>query len=97
MLSKRESKYKQKLIYTYHLNKIGQNELYEYIHDNNVSYKNTYFEMHKYNLNELMYGFNNYCNILNQIGVCIKNPDNTFRPLGDVLSEAAEKWKELKE
>jgi hypothetical protein len=40
-------------------------------------------------------GLNSACVVLNKIGITVKNLDNTFRPLGDVMSEAAEKWKEF--
>ena len=98
MLSKRESKYRQKLINIYHCNKGEQNILDDYIKNNktNHSYYHTYKSDRTNFALMIGIGVNSACVAFKKLGITVKNPDNTFRSLGDVLSETAEKWKELK-
>lgn len=98
-LSKREYKFRQKLINTYNCNKEEQKILDDYIKDNKVSH--SYYHPYKSDRTDfalmIRIGLNSACVALNKLGITVKNPDNICCSLGDVMSEVAEKWKTLEE
>lgn len=93
MLSKREYKFRQKLINENHYNKKNQKELDEVIKNYNITYHDLYNQYKVANILTLIgCPFKRVGKALKKMSISIKKAGDEMKTTTEILSELSEKW-----
>lgn len=95
-LSKKEYKYRNKIICEYHLKKADQKKIDDFV-SNNTTYQKLYFDKTALAFRIVSMRISDFSNNVVGFGVLVKEADGSFRRLANVfsdLSDACDKEKE---
>lgn len=105
MISKRESKYRQKLFAEKYCNKKEQQKIDKYIEENRTLFNMSYFKLYQIHRNPYSnpVGVNILCGVgMNMIkilcarvGVDIQNEDKSYKSTFDILEDLSRKWDQV--
>ena len=85
-LSKKEYKYRNKIICEYHLKKVDQKRIDDFV-SNNTTYKKLYFDKTAMAFRIVSMRISNFSDNFARFKVSVKEADGSFRKLSDVLND----------
>lgn len=100
-LSKREYKYRQKIINEFHCNKEEQQRLDEYVKESTIfgTYRKIYNGKNCFcpfysgvGISRIIDNANILTDSLKNVGICIKDTSGNFKSMGDILNEISCEW-----
>lgn len=95
-LSKKEYKYRNKIICEYHLKKADQKRIDDFV-SNNTTYRKLYFDKTVLAFRMVSMRISNFSNNVAGFGVSVKEADGSFRRLTDIFTDLSDVWDKEKE